>query len=307
MKFKSLVLFALVALFCFSPVMSQTLVFNLPGGTVSKVPLPATFNITPSGDKIILESGSTRLELDKDRMLAMYYQGAKGDVNEDGKVTITDAVSVVNIILYGGSEENADKAPEGVEAVDLGLPSGLKWANMNVGASKPEDYGDYFAWGETTTKDTYSWESYKWCNGSYNTMTKYCDNSEFGYNGFTDNKTVLDIEDDAARANWGGDWRMPTKAEFDELLNNTTKEWTTQNGVNGYKFTSKTNGNSIFLPAAGSHWYDELDYAGSGGYYWSSSLGESYQSRAWRLYFGSGFADSNSSTRSGGHSVRPVR
>ncbi len=309
MKSKILrVLFALVALFCVSPVMSQKLVFHHPDGSLSEVALPATLSITPSGDKLVIESGSTRFEIEKERILAMTYQSAKGDVNDDMTVNVADIVTVVNIISGGSPGTGGGKAPASAEAVDLGLPSGLKWANMNVGASKPEDYGDYFAWGETTTKDIYSWESYKWCNGSSRTLKKYCSNSEYGgYNGFTDSKTVLDIEDDAARANWGGDWRMPTNADFEELIANTTNEWTTQNGVNGYKFTSKTNGNSIFLPAAGYRWSDGLDLVGLHGDYWSSSLGESYTNLACYLYFGSEVVGTNNGGRDSGTSVRPVR
>ncbi|MDD6782411.1 MAG: hypothetical protein PUD89_05750, partial [Bacteroidales bacterium] len=102
----------------------------------------------------------------------------------------------------------------GHEYVDLGLPSGLKWATCNVGATAPEAYGDYYAWGETTTKSTYEWSTYKWCDGSYDTQTKYCTSSSYGT---VDNKTVLDLADDAARANWGGAWRMPTDEEWTEL------------------------------------------------------------------------------------------
>ncbi|MCR4582630.1 MAG: hypothetical protein K5764_03640, partial [Prevotella sp.] len=138
--------------------------------------------------------------------------------------------------------------------------------------------------------------------------TKYCTNSNYGDNGFTDDKTVLDMEDDAAHANWGGDWRMPTIAEFDELLANTTSEWTSVNGVNGYKFTSNTNGKSIFLPAAGSRWDGELYDTGSDGYYWSSALGESYPNNARSLSFYSGYVGtSDHDYRYGGQSVRPVR
>ena len=133
------------------------------------------------------------------------------------------------------------------EAIDLGLPSGTKWANMNVAASTPEEYGGYYAWGETEEKDNYSWSTYKWCRGSYDTQTKYCTDSSYGT---VDNKTVLDPEDDVAHVKWGGTWRMPTLDEQKELLNKCTWNWTTQNGVNGYKGTGP-NGNSIFLPAAG--------------------------------------------------------
>ena len=117
--------------------------------------------------------------------------------------------------------------------VDLGLPSGTLWAACNVGAVTPEDYGDYFAWGETQPKDFYDWSTYQYCNGSYNTLTKYCSDASFGYNGFSDTLSILLRENDAATANWGSDWRMPTNEEWQELYNNTTHVWTTQNGGNG--------------------------------------------------------------------------
>ena len=199
---------------------------------------------------------------------------------------------------------------DGHAYVDLGLLSGTLWATTNVGADSPEEYGDYFAWGETTPQsdNAYSWKSYKWCNGSYDTMTKYCTNSSYGNNGFTDGKTELDANDDAARANWGGDWRMPTSAEFEELINNTENEWTTQNNVAGYKFTSKTNGNSIFLPAAGIRWYGNLSGTGSNGNYWSSSLDESCPTNAWHLRCYSGWdVGTYNNSRDDGLSVRPVR
>jgi len=192
------------------------------------------------------------------------------------------------------------------EYVDLGLPSGLLWATSNVGTFIPEGYGDYFAWGETTTKSTYNWITYQHCNASYNTLTKYCDDSSYGYNGFTDNLTTLLPEDDAATANWGGNWRMPTKAEFEELYNNTTNEWTTLNGVNGMLFTA-SNGNSLFLPAAG--WRSESSYgAGSGGAYWSSSLDTDYDTNfAWYFFFYSVNCSMRDTYRYYGFTVRPVR
>ena len=194
----------------------------------------------------------------------------------------------------------------GHEYVDLGLPSGLKWATCNVGANSPEEYGDYFAWGETEPKDYYNWRTYKYCNGTYDTMTKYCTNSNYGV---VDNKTTLELTDDAARVNWGGKWRMPTKAEQDELRENCTWEWTTQNGVNGYKVTSKVNRrNSIFLPAAGCRLYENLSDAGSNGYYWSSSLSTSLSlsEDACYLYFYSGNVYGNDINRCDGQSVRAV-
>ena len=189
--------------------------------------------------------------------------------------------------------------------VDLGLPSGLKWATCNVGATTPEGYGDYFAWGETQPKDYYDWSTYKWCNGSSTTMTKYCSDS---YYGTVDNKTTLELTDDAARVNWGGTWRMPTVAEQDELrsTSNCTWAWTTQNGVNGYKVVSKKNGNSIFLPAAGYRNDDYLNHEGSYGYYWSSSLCADYSGGAYYVFFNSDNVDWSDSNRYYGRSVRAV-
>ena len=192
------------------------------------------------------------------------------------------------------------------EYVDFGLPSGLLWATCNVGASMPEDYGGYFAWGETTIKSTYYWNTYKWCNGSETTLTKYCTNSNYGT---VDNRTTLDPEDDAAHVNWGGNWRMPTSAEWEELYDNTTSTWTTENDVNGYKFTSKTNSNKyIFLPAAGSRNGTSVYDAGFLGNYWSSSLGSPDPDYAYYMYFYSdGVSPQSGTSRSYGFSVRPVR
>ena len=218
-----------------------------------------------------------------------------------GKATYT----IVDCLSGEEDEEEDYEEPEKPETpaewVDLGLS--VKWATCNVGANKPEDYGDYFAWGETQPKDYFDWSTYKWCNGSYDTHTKYNTKSSYGT---VDNKTTLDLSDDAARANWGGSWRMPTKAEQDELRNNCTWTWTTQNGVNGYKVTSKSNGNSIFLPAAGFRG-SSLYYAGSGGYYWSSSLSTVDPICACNLDFNSSLVDWNGNgSRGCGFSVRPV-
>ena len=193
--------------------------------------------------------------------------------------------------------------------VNLGLPSGTLWATCNVGASSPEDYGNYYAWGETTTKSNYDWSTYQYCNGSYNTLTKYCNDSNFGNNGFTDNLTILQPSDDAATANWGNGWRMPTKEEWQELYQNTTHTWTTQNGVNGRLFTT-SNGSSLFLPVAGFRWVGELCNVGIFGYYWSSSLStDDPDFVAWCLYFGSDGAHGYdfSYGRGSGYPVRPVR
>ena len=192
----------------------------------------------------------------------------------------------------------------GYAYVDLGLS--VKWATCNVGANNPEDYGSYFAWGETTTKSTYNWSTYKWCNGSETTLTKYNTKSS---NGAVDNKTQLELSDDAARANWGGSWRMPTDAEWTELREQCTWTWTTQNGVNGYKVTSKKSGytnNSIFLPAAGYRIGSDLIGAGSRGNDWSSSLYTDSPSGAWDVLFYSDNVLKYGSNRYYGFSVRPV-
>ena len=189
--------------------------------------------------------------------------------------------------------------------VDLGLPSGLLWATCNIGANAPEEYGDYFAWGETQPENTYNWNTYQYCMGSNNNLTKYCDNSNYGYNGFTDGLTTLLPEDDAATANWGNGWRMPTKVEFEELYNNTTVTRTQQNGVNGTLFTA-ANGNTLFLPAAGYRDGSYLNGPGDWGNYWSSSLLTGSPNYAWYLHFNSDDCEMWSLSRYLGHSVRPV-
>ena len=194
----------------------------------------------------------------------------------------------------------------GHEWVDLGLPSGIKWATCNIGATSPEGYGDYFAWGETSSKENYYWSTYRYSNGYYYDLTKYCNNSSFGYNGFTDNLTTLESSDDAATVNWGSDWRMPTQTELQELIDNCTVTWTTQNGVNGCLFTG-INGNSIFLPAAGYHLDNNFQHAGSRGLYWSSSLVLDTPYRAWRLDFSSDdYYIGGNYDRYDGRTIRPV-
>lgn len=190
--------------------------------------------------------------------------------------------------------ENIDNSGSlnGHEYVDLGLPSGTLWATCNVGASKPEQYGYYYSWGETigynSVKTNFDyWNTYKWCKGSYDTMTKYCTDIDFS-NGAVDNKTTLDLTDDAATANWGSRWCMPTYAQISELRNSsyTTSAWVKVEGIYGRKITSKINGNTIFLPAAG---YSEKSLLGVGEYggYWSRTLDSSHCSYAYSLKFSS--------------------
>ena len=169
------------------------------------------------------------------------------------------------------------------EAIDLGLPSGTKWASWNIGATKPEESGGYFAWGETEEKDYYGWNNYKWCNGTYYSLTKYCTKSSYGYNGFTDGLTELLPEDDAATVNWGAPWHMPTKAQIDELLDNCSGVWTQLNGVEGILVTGP-NGNTIFLPGVDHRW-NSFPPRSHTGYYWFSMLGPNYDNNACFLYF----------------------
>ena len=197
------------------------------------------------------------------------------------------------------------------EFVDLGLPSGTKWASCNVGAEKPEDFGLYFAWGETegyTAEDVnndvkqFNWTDYKLCGGSNSTLTKYNNNSSYGT---VDNLTTLEQVDDAAYVS-DNTCRMPTKEELEELTANTTSTWETLNGVNGRRFTSKTNGNSIFVPAAGRCYSGSVFNVGSNGFLWSSSLYESNSRYAWLLYFNSVNVVVNYNYRYNGFTVRAV-
>ena len=189
-----------------------------------------------------------------------------------------------NVIIKGANDN-------GHPYVDLGLPSGLKWAKYNVGATSETENGLFFQWGETTTDTDYTWATYKYCNGSETTLTKYNTSIDFGEN--LDGMSTLRPEDDAARANMGGDWRMPTKAEFQELITHTNNEWIDDfdgNGMKGYKFTSKKDtSNYIFIRA--SNLYDDIStYIQDTSYrVWSSSLNTSRPSKAWTLDFNSRF------------------
>lgn len=190
--------------------------------------------------------------------------------------------------------------------VNLGLPSGTLWATCNVGANSPEEFGDYFAWGETQPKMSYDWSTYKWCNSNYNQLTKYCNSIRYGYNGFTDNLTALRVGDDAAVQNMAGGWQMPSVDQWNELLRNTTQTWTTLNGVKGFLITA-TNGQSIFLPAAGCRYFNILNDVGFFGRYWSSSLYTDGASSGWYFYFNSmRYSGMDDFDRCDGISVRAV-
>ena len=192
--------------------------------------------------------------------------------------------------------------PDAAHPHQIDMGTGVKFACCNVGASSPIEYGNYYAWGETKTKTTYNWSTYSLCRGSSSTMTKYCNSSSYGT---VDNKTQLELSDDAARANWGSPWRMPTIGELISLNDKCTWTWTTISNVKGYKVTA-TNGNVLFFPAAGYRDEGSLNYAGSYGYYWSRSLYTDYPGNAWYLYFYSAVVDMGNLYRYYGFSVRPV-
>lgn len=178
------------------------------------------------------------------------------------------------------------------DAIDLGLPSGTKWASWNVGATKPEEYGGYYAWGETEDKDVYNWSTYK-----YGRDWNDCDH--IGYD-------IAGTEYDAAHVKWGGSWSMPTVDQIKELIDNCSKIWTSKNGVKGILITGP-NGASIFLPTPGRRNGDSLNGEGWSGYYWSSSLYLNREGFAYSLVFGSSdWYWSSFYERYDGRSVRPV-
>ena len=197
------------------------------------------------------------------------------------------------------SDKETCNSIQGHEYVDLGLPSGLKWATCNVGANAPHEYGNYYAWGEVETKREYTYENCK---------TIDCIEVRKGFFKKRIETEYIDKREnfkDTARVNWGGSWRMPTKAEMEELKNRCTWTWTSQSGVNGYKVTGP-NGNSIFLSAAGYCLGSSRDNVGEDGFYWSSSPYESNTDYAYDLNFNSGFHDVDWYNRNRGRTVRPV-
>ncbi|MBO5887759.1 MAG: Ig-like domain-containing protein [Bacteroidaceae bacterium] len=282
---------------------------------ISKTELSVKVGATSQLSAIILPENATNK--------AVVWASSNADVatvDETGKVfAVALGICTITCSATDGSSVKAEckvtvikndnsGTLDGHEYVDLDLPSGTLWATCNVGASKPEEYGDYFAWGEAEPKSDYSWSTYKYCQGIEPTMTKYCTISDCG---IVDNKTELEAMDDAATVNWGSDWQMPSPQQLEELINNsyTTTAWTTMNGKYGRMITSKSNGNSIFLPAAGSRDEVTLNSAGSIGCYWSS-LNTGYSIYAFNLSFDSGNIYTyyfSIYSRFFGLSVRPIR
>ena len=273
-------------------------------------------------NKTLLVDGSAALSVVVKKNNEVYYYNPEWN-SDNPSVAIVDQNGVVTAMSAGTAHITASIQTVSVQCtvtvieesevepkyVDLGLS--VKWGTFNVGALSPEDLGAYYAWGETEAKTDYSWSTYKWCNGSYDTQTKYNTLSSYGT---VDNKTTLDPEDDVAYVKWGGNWRMPTKAEQDELRNNCTWTWYDSgnsefNGIAGYKVTSNKAGytdRSIFLPAAGHRSDTRLSNVGYYGYYWSNSLDTGSPDYAWSINFESGYVGLNGYDRTVGLSVRPV-
>ena len=199
---------------------------------------------------------------------------------------------------------DSDGTLSSIKWIDLGLPSGLLWADKNVGASTPEDYGDHFAWGELNTKSAYNWSTYKYSNND-GLLDKYCSRPLYGRFHFTDTLTILEPEDDAASDHIGIRAHIPSKEDWEELIDNTTVTWSTLNGVLGLLF-SAPNGNSLFLPAAGICYDSTFDYEEIGSY-WSRSLETSYPTDAWGFDFDPAHQGINSIRRYKGCSVRAVK
>ena len=307
----------------FALVEGHTATYIHAGGTVGVLVAFDVDDATAANDEFMAMSKNVAMQI---AAMSPEYL-SKADISDDElakmkSITIDSAlnkpeslpVPILNSIIEEAtttkkwSDENTDNpraltVAEDLEltaifdyaVVDLGLS--VKWATCNVGATKPEEYGNYYAWGETTTKATYTGDTYTLTTDGGSTFTKY---------NTTDGKTTLDPEDDAARANWGGQWRMPTDEEWTELRENCTWTWTTKNGVNGYEVKSKTNENAIFLPAAGYRYNDDLHYAGDDGNYWSSSLYAGSPYNAWYVGFFSDSVDRSYEGRCYGLSVRPV-
>lgn len=211
-------------------------------------------------------------------------------------------VDEVDSVQFVTSFQNVER-----EYIDLGLPSGTLWATSNIGADSPNEYGDYYAWGETNTKNDYSWGTYKYCDGTVYSITKYCVDNSYGR---VDYKIELEPEDDAATVLWGKDWQMPSWEQMDELINGnyTTITHLERNGTFGRLITSRNNGKSIFIPGSGYRHGSSLHGIDSIGYYWTRTLGASYDGRA--MFFQSekiGEGTWTGGNRLCGRSIRAVR
>lgn len=247
-----------------------------------------------------------RFNNNKTKILLGYLNSV--EINNSGSKRIPGLMIILALsAMLSISCDKEGVSSKNLEAIDMGLS--VKWGSCNVGASKPEEYGNYYAWGETKTKDDYSWPTYTLGIFELSSfeleprMTKYCEDNRYGT---VDNKTILEKADDIAAKKLRGNWRIPTEAEWLELLHNCTWTRTTRNSINGYWITSKKTGKSIFLPAAGYLRDIFICNEGSYGYYWSSSLDSYRSNKASGLSFYYYEAKVFSSNRCDGFSVRPV-
>lgn len=218
-------------------------------------------------------------------------------------------MALVAMVFATGCKKDPDNGngnnTQNHKYVDLGLPSGTLWATCNIGASTPEAYGNFYAWGETQSKEVYDWSAYKYANGDWTKLTRYCQFADLGDNGYTDTLTVLLPEDDAATTVWGSDWKTPSLEQWKELFANTNNEWVEQEGVYGYLFKA-TNGESIFLPGAGLYRESSHDGIGDSGFYLSATI--STISRYANIsHFTSNSNNIPVQERAFGYSLRPVR
>lgn len=221
-------------------------------------------------------------------------------------------LGVLRVLVLVACFAGAATAQQKHDWVDLGLPSGTLWATCNIGASNPWEPGEYIAWGETASKLKFNWEYYQYANGDPKKLIKYCNLQPFGNDGYTDKLKMLEDADDAAVANWGSEWQIPSAAQSKELMDNSIYEWTVNyngKGVAGWVFKSKKNDAEIFLPAAGFNGAEGVPArVGDYGFYWLSSLDTNSPSNAFLIYFHSGYVSFDSkSFRYYGYPIRPVR
>ena len=273
--------------------------------------------IGPNDNSIFLPFAGFRYETDLPNPGS--YGGYWSDTYNDGQSAMAMHLPYSSTLEWEPREVGQSVRPVyHPHMIDLGLPSGTKWACCNVdddhSKQSPTNYGSYYAWGETEVKDYYGEDNYEFFTGDYDcwTETWVDEDGEEYEEEFCDpiyediGSDIAGTDYDVAHVGWGGTWVMPSQNQIKELLENCDHEWITVDGINGRKFTSKTNGGSIFLPAAGYRWEDYLYDAGSIGYYWSSAQNPSYSNYAYELDFGSGYASWFYSYRFYGQSVRPV-
>lgn len=224
---------------------------------------------------------------------AVLFAACEQDKTSDPvKDTTVNKVTIDGVTVSGSIASH--------DYVDLGLS--VKWATCNLDATKPEEFGNYYAWGETALDSVYSWDAYKY-GTDFDALTKYCNNSSYGT---VDNLTTLEAADDAATANWGSEWRMPTIDEWKELISDCTWKWVSLNEIDGYEVKSSKNGNTLFLPAASCRRAEDLGFPSAHGCYWSSSLGTDNPSGAQSVFFYSGDHYTGNSSRCYLQTIRPV-